>query len=56
MLTSTILREDSNQNSMVPAQKETHKSNGGIENPKINPANRSINLQQRRKEYTMERR
>ena len=52
----TILQSYSNQNSMVLAQKETIGKWNRMENPKINPHYlQSISLEQRRQEYTVEK-
>ena len=53
----TILQTYSNQNSMVLAQKQTHRSMEQIREPRNKPPHLwSINIQQRRQEYTMEKR
>ena len=53
----TILQSHSNQNSMVLAQEQTHRSMEQNREPRNKPTHlRSINLQQRRQEYTMEKR
>ena len=46
-----------NKNSMVMAQKQTHRSMEQDRKPRNKPMNlRSINLRQRRQEYAMEKR
>ena len=53
----TILQSYSNQNSMVLAQKQTYGSMEQNREPRNKPTHLwSINLQQRRQEYTMEKR
>ena len=53
----TILQSYSNQNSMVLAQKQTYGSTEQNREPRNKPTHLwSINLQQRKQEYTMEKR
>ena len=53
----TILQSYSNQNSVVLAQKQTYGSMEQNREPRNKPTHLwSINLQQRRQEYTMEKR
>ena len=53
----TILQSYSNQNSMVLVQKQTYGSMERNREPRNKPTHIwSINLQQRRQEYTMEKR
>ena len=53
----TILQSSSNQNSMVLAQKQTYESIEQNREPRNKPTHLlSINLQQRRQKYTMEKR
>ena len=53
----TILQSYSNQNSVVLAQKQTYRSMEQNREPRNKPIHlHSINLQQRRQEYTMEKR
>ena len=53
----TILQNYSHQNSTVLAQKQTYRSMEQAIKPRNKPRHlRSINLQQRRQEYTMEKR
>ena len=53
----TILQSCSNENSMVLAQKQTYGSMEYNREPRNKPTHlQSINLQQRRQEYTMEKR
>ena len=54
---SDILQSYSNQSSMVLAQKQTHRSMEQTGDPRNKPTHLwSINLQQRRQEYTVEKR
>ena len=53
----TILKSYSNQNSMVLTQKQAYRSKKQNTEPRNKPTHlQSINLQQRRQEYTMEKR
>ena len=53
----TILQSYGNQNSVVLAQKQTHRSMEQNTEPRNKPTHlRSINLQQRKQEYTIENR
>ena len=53
----TILQSYRNQNSMVLAQKQTHRSMEQNTEPRNKPTHlQSISLQQRRQKYTMEKR
>ena len=53
----TIVQSYSNQNSVILAKKQTYRSMEQNREPRNNPMHLpSINLQQRRQEYTMEER